>query len=218
MALAKAVWDTGGMEPTGFGRAFRPHRLGCPLTVAGGAVLTRLQMEAVSFVYADPVGGIGGTGMIAVVLLSLRLLLTAPAPVEEHITTENIEAHIRMWLDSFGVAVKRGPPDADTYFKYGVTLADGNPVAITRAKSRDHYIQLLVKITVSPGHKAIINRMSPAQLTRLADQVELELSRSGIGRTLLGPPLESVVLMKSIPISDSLSESVFAANLDQMTS
>jgi hypothetical protein len=64
------------------------------LALVGGAMLTRLKENGSPW-FTPILWGIGGTGLIAVTLLSLRFLLTAPAPLPEHITPDNVEAKIR---------------------------------------------------------------------------------------------------------------------------
>lgn len=215
MRKRMCMWDNNGMDLDWLWKSIFARIVWAVLALVGGAMLTRLKKRGSAW-FAPILWGIGGTGLIAATLLALALLLTVPLSTQEHITTDNVEPHIRGWLDAFGVAVKKEASNADSYFILTVTLRNGNPVLISRPKLRDHYLMLQSSINISPEHKAIISKMSPGQLMRLVDQVELEMARSGIGHTLNGPPLESVIITKSVPIGDSLSESVFAGYLDVM--
>jgi len=165
-------------------------------------------------------GGIIGTGLIASTLLCLRFLLTAPAATPEPITTENIESHLRDWVDALGLSIKKDTPDASTnvYFEYTVTLHDGIPIDVIRPKDRSHYLALQTAITVSPEHKAVMATWSVDESTRLADELLLELARGKVAYQIVGMPFDSIRIMKSLPISSDLSEDTFAKYLDDIDS
>lgn len=184
------------------------------LTIAGGVVLAILKKRAPS--WASPaLYGLGGSALIAVVILALGNLSSLPQ--QERVTPANVEAHVRSWCDALGLAIKRQPVEADSYFSFAVTLNSGNVITVNRIRERDRYIIFRGGVTVSPDHAAIIGKLSDEQRIRLTDELTLELARSKLGFTI-GTPIRRVLLAKSVPIGNGLTEDVFAGYLDEIDS
>lgn len=103
-------------------------------------------------------------------------------------------------------------------------LKGGNPIEIRRVKRSPTYLQLQSNLVLSPEHKEMLAKLTPEQCALVTEQLSLELARSKIGFTIIGPParkeepqIQLVVLSKAVPIS-GLTESMFAAYMDEMDS
>jgi hypothetical protein len=189
------------------------------IVAIGGTVIGWLRKR--NSLWTSPVlYGIGGGTLIAFCIVGIRLLFAPPPPVIEPITTENIERHLRIWIDALGVSVKKDSIDANggVYFEYSLTLHDGVPVGIARPKDRSRYLALQTAVSVSPEHKAVMATWSPEEGTRLVDELLLELARGKVAYQITGQPpqLDTIRIEKMVPIGNDLSEDTFARYLDDI--
>jgi hypothetical protein len=181
---------------------------------AGGAALLALLKEKGQPWVTPILYGIGAFGLIMFSLIGIQLWFTSsPA---ERITPENVESHVRNWLDTYGVAVARTTNDT-TYFTFGVTLHNGIGVLVSRPRTRDRYLSLEARVDLSEEHKMMLTKMSPEDATRFMDEISLEIVRARIGVTQIGTPLQAVTVQKTVPIRD-LSEYLLANSLDEVDS
>jgi hypothetical protein len=134
-------------------------------------------------------------------------------------TVDNVETNIRTWLDGYGVGVtRREIPDA--FFAFGVTLPNGVGVLVLRPKEKDRYIGFRADIELSREHMAIFDKLSPQQQRDVLAEITLEMSRSKATYDLVPPPppFKSLRIIKMVPITNDLTESSFATDLDEMDS
>jgi len=71
---------------------------------------------------------------------------------------------------------------------------------------------------LGPEHIAFLKNMTPAQLERLSDEVNLEMARNRIGFMVMGAPFKGLLVTKTIPITSTLNEDSFIASLDEIDS
>lgn len=183
------------------------------LALAGAIVLAVLKKRASS--WATPaLYGLGGFTLIAASIMALSAI--SALPQQEPVTPETVEISVRTWCDVFGLNIRREPSEAASYFSFVITLQDGSPVTVSRIRERDRYLMFTGKIAVSLDHAAAIAKLSKDQQIRLTDELALELARSQLGFTIIGTPVQGVVLAKSVPIGSSLTEDGFARHVDEI--
>jgi hypothetical protein len=158
------------------------------------------------------------TGVIGYTLTG-RAILSQRAPVT---TLENIEPNIRKWCDTFGLSVQTLPV-TNAHFSVGIIIPmNGRKIMVARLKERDRYLQLQAEITANKEQQATMGKFSVEQNQRTNHEVNLELARSKLGFLIAGSgmdsPIRGVVLTKTIPITENLSEAVFMSNIDEMDS
>lgn len=130
-------------------------------------------------------------------------------------TPENVEANIKAWSDSFNLGVQSFPIP-NNYFYLAVTLHSGQKVAIMRPKERDQYLKFEGIWAMSPDDMAAIRKLPKPQQFRLQDAVSLELSRAKIGFGFTGDPIETIRLMRWVPITESLTKDTFIGYMDEL--
>jgi hypothetical protein len=152
-------------------------------------------------------------------------------------TTENVENNVRKWADSLGVGVTKmsaqGLPIQNAYFSLVLTLQNGNPLWVYRTKEKPGYLQIMCPITLAPEHLAILDKLTKDQADVVTQEVLLELARSNFGyqmMTSLGPPAggsaktpptilqQTIILIKSVPIGNGLTEATFVQNTNEVDS
>jgi hypothetical protein len=158
--------------------------------------------------------GLASATCVGILLFAFtgRAILSKAPP---EITVDNVEQNIRTWLDTFKVG-EQVESDETAYFTYAVTLANGNHVIVARSKGRDHYITFTASVMVSADHASLLAKMDANEAQQIEDEVDLDLAMFKIGRTMIGSPLKGVLIIKSVPITSSLTESEFASALDEM--
>lgn len=160
--------------------------------------------------------GLATFALTLFIILVLRGMAALPRPQQE-ITPENVESNIRNWLDTFRLAAKK-ESNPEAYFIFVVTAPNGNPIVVTRTKALDRYITYQATLTVSPQHLEILDKLPEDQSTQLIRELTIELARSRIGFSIVGPGLKGIVLNKALPITNNLTEGTFAQYLDEMDS
>ena len=166
--------------------------------------------------------GFAGSVLMSVLIFTLlgRAILSRQQP---EATPENVEKNIRAWSDAFQLGVTRLPADQTIEFGLVITAKSGNPIEIRKTKQTT-YLQLQSNLVLSPEHKEMLAKLNPEQSEWITEQLSLELARSKIGFTILGPrarneqpEMQIVVLSKGVPIY-GLTEMRFAEYLDEMDS
>lgn len=166
--------------------------------------------------WSGPVSyGLGAGGFAAIILLSISSLGALPKP-QPQITADNIESHIRTWVDYFGLAIqKQSIPDS--YFGLTVMLPSSNQIMVSRPKAHDRYIQFQAQVVVLPNVAAVLAKLSKTQADLVMRQLALDLSRSRYRYTAIGEPLKGVIIFKTVPITNNLNESTFSDLLNEWT-
>ncbi|HXX20776.1 MAG TPA: DUF2299 family protein [Candidatus Acidoferrum sp.] len=187
--------------------------------IAGGGIALAY-LEATHSRWAAPLlFGLGGSAIVSLLIFSL----TGRPPFsrkQPQTTVDNVEANIRAWLDYFGLGVqKRTEPDA--HFAFIITCRSGMGLYVARFKARDRYIVFGSNIEISAEHRQILTQLSKEKSGRIAEELALELARTGVGYSLEIQPdgtMTKISLQRAIPITPSLTEDTFIAHTDQMES
>ena len=159
---------------------------------------------------------------------------------EVKITPENLELNIRKWSDDLGFSVARLQPGAlpqpmEIYFGLAITLSNGNPILVYRAREKSAFLQLVCPLALSPEHLQAMAKLRPDQQEAVNQEIQLELSKTKVGFSVTtskaaapqasgSPPIgggqillqQMVILSKGVPISGDLNEATFASDLDEM--
>lgn len=159
-------------------------------------------------------------GLVGICLLSITVLaFRAMAVLQEEptqVTPENVEAHIRTWLDHFKLDTRK-LSHADSHFAYEVTLKTKVVVTLKRLKDFDNYITLLVVLEPSKSQKVLLEKMKVEKRNLLIREMKRELARSKV-ESWATPPLENVFLQLRVPITSSLTEAIFIERLVDINS
>ncbi len=124
---------------------------------------------------------------------------------------------------AFQLGVTKLQPDPDGDFGLAIALKGGNSLEIHKLKQSPAYLQIQSQLVLSPEHQKTLAKLTEEQSAFVTEELSLELARSKIGFTIVGPPVQGepqiqlVVLMKGVPIS-GLTESTFAGYMDEMDS
>ncbi|MEK7995251.1 MAG: DUF2299 family protein [Planctomycetota bacterium] len=193
--------------------------IGSLLASAGATMLAWLKRKG--WPWATPIlYGLGAFSLIISGLIGLQWWLRPIEKPPERITSANVEAHIRDWLDAFGLGVQRQEGSASDLV-FAVTLHNNNHVMVSRNRQRDRYITLQGKINVSAEHAAIIAKVPAGQAMRLYDEITLEMARSKVGFAVVTTPpgarVQAVVVTKGLLIDD-LTGDILAKGLDEIDS
>lgn len=179
--------------------------------VAGGTVLTLLKLRASRWATAL-LWGFAGAALIAVSVAAVRIALSASQTPS--INAENIERTVRQWATSFGYGVTP-KSDADMHFCFLVALPTGRQVLVGRPKELDRYITMRAMVTISPQHQALLAKMRSADQARFFHGLAIEMARFKIGFAQ-SAPLQNVMLIRRLPIADTLTESVFMEAIEEV--
>src|SRR5579863_4498784 len=184
------------------------------LSAGGSIVLAWLKRKG--WPWAIPIlYGFGIFALVTFSLIGLQIWFTPGPNLSERITTENIEGHVRNWLDGFGLGVQR-QTDASALFEFVVSVRNGNRIVIERTRDRDRYLSIQGSMNVSPEHAAIIGKLSDAQSLQMFDEITLEMARSKIGFQVETAPkssrVQSVIAFKGIPITEDLTGDILIRN------
>jgi hypothetical protein len=144
-------------------------------------------------------------------------LLSAVA-ASDRTTPDNVESKVKLWIDTFHLGSQTLPPGsplgADVLFGIVVTNHQGRQIMVHRDKSLERYLQFQATIAVTPDDQKKLAALHDADRIAIVRDLQIELSRAGIGFGGIALPLSSFAVMKSVPI-DLLNESTFVQNLDQ---
>lgn len=206
------------------------------LLVGVGAVLGYLRAKwpelASPILYA-----IGGATCVGVLIFTFtgHGFLSKQRP---EVTPENLEANVRKWADDLGLGVTRMqslPIQEQTYFGLVVTLANGNPLEVFRAKQKPGFLQMQCALALSPEHLAMLSRLSKEQADDAMQEIVLEMHRSRIGfimQTASASPgvngvmtttksailQQTMIVTKPLPITDDLTEASFSDRVNELDS
>ena len=191
------------------------------LVLASGVTIAWLRHKNVSWL---PVlfYGFAGCVLMSVMIYTFlgRAILSRQQP---ETTSENVEKNIRAWADAFQLGVTKLQPDPNGDFGLAIALKGGNSLEIHKLKQSPAYLQIQSQLVLSPEHQKTLAKLTEEQSAFVTEELSLELARSKIGFTIVGPPVQGepqiqlVVLMKGVPIS-GLTESTFAGYMDEMDS
>lgn len=186
--------------------------------IVGASVLALLKAKRPSI--ATPIFyGIGAFAALAVIFyVAVGRPLIGPTPVSQ----SNIQEHVKAWIATFGLGNQPAAfQPANAEFAYQITPAPPEaPLIIFRDKNKPGYLQFLIRITVSPEHSAILEKITPAQALEVMQGTEAELLRRNLSFAFEGTDpnhTKAITIQKSIPI-DGLTESGFGYAIDDLES
>jgi hypothetical protein len=209
---------------TFFNNLFSGLTLEIILVLGGAAALgyakQKLPQFAPTLVYAF----LGAT-CVAILIFTFTgraVFSKAPAPL---VTVENIEENTKLWAEHLGMTV--GPAtEPDSSFAHTFALQSDNSVTVFRSHVKPDYLQFKSIVTVAPEHEAAFYKMSPNQLTRIIEQLNLDIGRSLAGVAfgeiyakndqLHKTVVTGFLLERGIPIQD-MNERVFGDAFDLIT-
>lgn len=161
------------------------------------------------------------------IVLVIGYALTGQFPLSKtqpQTTAENVEANIKVWADDFQLGVTKHPPQPDVDFGLTITLkGSNNQVEVLKVKQNSAFLQIQSKLTLSQEHQNILAKLTQEQSAFVTEELSLELARSKIGFTIIGPPAQTepqiqvTVLSRGVPIA-GLSENTFVGYLNEMDS
>jgi len=159
-------------------------------------------------------------GLIVAALVSIIILayaevgkLRRQAPV---ITSKNVEAHIRKWLDSFYLSHKR-LDEPNAVFALVTVGDDGAQTLIALPKKLDRYLVLQAKVEISPQHKAIIDALPMNERVVFNARLEAELARTKLGY-VVDYAKGSITVLRRVAITANLNEAEFINSFDEVNS
>jgi hypothetical protein len=94
--------------------------------------------------------------------------------------------------------------------------ANSTPVLVVRTNDRKRYLTFQSAISVSPEHLVVVEQLSPEVHDNLLRDISLKLAAIPIGYRFVAPPLKQILVAKSVPITNSLTEDAFFEYLDRM--
>jgi hypothetical protein len=101
------------------------------------------------------------------------------------------------------------------YFCFKVALPTGRRVLVGRPKELDRYITVRAAVTVSPEHQALLAKMPSVAQARIFHDLAIEMARFKIGFAQTAP-LRNIVLIRLLPIVDTLTESVLMETIEEV--
>jgi hypothetical protein len=189
--------------------------------VGGGFVFGYLRAKHSDKVPAALFGLAGATCFAILIFTFTGRPIFSTTPKET--TPDNLEKNIKIWAEHLGMTI--GPAiEPDSYFAYTLSNPDGVPMEVFRGKDKSGFLQFKAVIAVSPEHQAIFAKLSEAQISRLVEQLNLEVARSNVDCTfgqLMAQndkhqtTIAAMFLVRGEPIQN-LSEWDFAQTFDQV--
>jgi hypothetical protein len=128
------------------------------------------------------------------------------------VTTENVEPHVRQWLDNFEVTTQKLSATDKFYFGYLVTYPNGIPIFISRMINRDQYLIIQGTVELSKEHKVMFDKLSEAEKKRFILELRAEISRAKI-HSKWELPTQKITVVKLLPIT-TLTEGELIDQMD----
>jgi len=130
------------------------------------------------------------------------------------ISSENIEAHLNVWLLKFRFANQKLPDSSGARFAYRITIPDGQVVIISRPASLDNYLRYRTDVTIPERHRRALNDMGENGRRRFMIEYLAECAKARVRITSArGLPL-TVRIERTLPVSRDLSADDFWAGLE----
>jgi hypothetical protein len=171
--------------------------------LVGGTMLAWIKKRHPSWI-STMCWGLGGAIAILIGAGALRVV-ALPSPMSSGVTTDNIEAQVRKWLDKLGHSTT--PVEStDKYFQFNVTSGDGSNFVIARPKGVfDQYLVMVGTVTIKESQ---LKLLSDGGVRKLMRYIQIEADRLKISVSMNSPPTRITVATR-IPISPQLTEDIF---------
>jgi hypothetical protein len=171
------------------------------LSVLGIVVVLLVILKLKTSYWADLISYVLSVVTFLVVIFYVFL------PQIPQVTPDNIDTHVRTWLDNFSVSSKRiNYPDS--HFAYQVTFSGERNILVSRLKRFDKYLTLSVGLVLIPQYKALLDNATEEQKAQLKHILTLEMARFKTNSEL-SPTLQSMRIIRRIPITSNLTEGMF---------
>jgi hypothetical protein len=155
--------------------------------------------------------------MVALIL-ALSLLVSSSRNTDG-VTPENVQDHIRVWMDRYHASVRTLPQAPGVYFGIEANLGNGHIVNISRPIERDRVLTLFMKLVNSnrdPGEK-MYTSLSDDHKERIRLKLTLEMARMGIEYRMTEAPL-TLTLLRTVSITPQITENDFVNEVARMRS
>jgi len=193
------------------------------LGIAGGAALPALLALRKSRWAAPIAYGLFGLVLTSVFFFTLdmrnALVKTASASAATAATainTDNIEANVRAWLDTFNFGVAKLNEDPQTHFVLAVTTKAGRKLSVKRTKALDQHLAVTWTWVPPVELQQRLDRMPTSSSNKLASDLRIEMARYRTAYANLRAPLKSVYLERIIPITPTLTEDTFINTVNEV--
>lgn len=190
--------------------------IGIIIGLIGSAVAAWMKERGYSLWTDSTRYGLTVFALLIVSWAGIKTILRQEPAKPEPITAQNVEEHVKKWLEHFRIG-SRNEPQPETTFRRIATLMDGNNVIIYSKPELDRYIILNAVLRPSDADAEIIGKLTPAQLEMVNERVKLEAARAkvvyGISRSTF-----MVLLEKRIPLTANLDEALFVQQIDELDS
>jgi hypothetical protein len=158
--------------------------------------------------------GVATTTLVTLLVLSFHIEQKLELQEKTVTTTENIQEKIRGWLENLHYNMQNEPVEGNLYFKYLITMENGNKINILRLKDKDHYITITARLLPTQEVKSLFDKLTKKQGKDLWTQVRIEASRRN-NATLINNADNSTYLQRNLPVG-GLTENTFSEAIDYM--
>lgn len=140
------------------------------------------------------------------------------SPAHTLLTVENVESHVKQWLETFNYGIRKLPVDtANAHFGYIATNQQNRKIIISRRRDLEHYLVVQASVLIADEHRKRMEGLSTQESEAFQRRLILDLTRLRLGfSTNFGGPLTTIMLEKRIPITDYLTEALFIQTLDDL--
>jgi hypothetical protein len=156
--------------------------------------------------------GVLVAGVAVIVLKRTPKLLPCPSG-------DNIENHVRTWMDKYGLTVTRDP-SAPTYFRYRVTLPAPDNELLTIFRMRDEmpeYIQVYTDLGLKGEEGVqILNQFTNEEINNVIYEIKMELARAKVGYSGLVIPPTDFKIFRRVLIHSDLKETDFFSAINDV--
>lgn len=131
-------------------------------------------------------------------------------------TPGNIQSRIREWLDGAGYPHAVAPWPGVWHFGFRVTMDRGPLLFVARPVVRDSYLLLSGRLQgIADRHREAFNKLSKSERDEFYARLNLEVARTKIA-FFPDASLNQVSIIKWIPITSKLTESVFVDGIGEI--
>jgi hypothetical protein len=129
------------------------------------------------------------------------------------ITPENVESHVKEWLETFRLTTQKISDPEHLYFGWKITFDDGTAVGLIRSKELNRYLTLEVELVPAPEHKTLFEKLSKEEQHFFLEKLTLEIAKAKVHADMRDS-LNSIKIIRLIPITKNLTESMLLDEID----
>lgn len=146
--------------------------------------------------------------LVSTLFYLFRLGLRLPAKTNL-ITDDNLEKHLREWMDRYNLTVQRFN-DPGLHFSFVVTTIGGRKIAIKRRIDFPEYVTFSADMQALDAEaRAIFDGLSADDRIRAMAEVRLEISHAVVGLSIPKTMPDGYSLFRQLPITHALTEAQF---------